>query len=246
MSANPGNSAVRERSVQIVPETTAGGRQARMRTLVAQHARFVTRTLRRAGVPRSEIDDEVQRTFMVAAMRLDDVHPGAERSFLFQVAINTASHTRRTLARRREFVSDSIPERIEPLGTPEDLTSTKQMRRLLDEALATMDESLRSVLVLYEMEGLDSHQVAAALRIPRGTVASRLRRARIQLRQNLAAMELAWELGIGRKARIDEPAPLRRERMGELARALLGAGAALRGSAFMRVKILAICLADRS
>jgi len=59
-------------------------------------------------------------------------------------------------------------------------------------------------------------------------------------------MELAWELDIAHNASVDEPALLRRERVGALARALLGAGAAPRVSAMMRVKILAICLDDRS
>ena len=39
-------------------------------------------------------------------------------------------------------------------------------------------------------------QIASQLGIPRGTVASRLRRARKQVRQNVAAIDLAWDLGI--------------------------------------------------
>jgi RNA polymerase sigma-70 factor, ECF subfamily len=221
------------------------GRQARMRSLVDEHARFVTRTLRRAGVPRSDLDDEVQRTFITAANRLDDVQPGAERSFLFQVALNIASHARRALARRRELPSDHLPERIEPLGTPEDFTASKQTRRLLEEAVAGMPESLRSVVMLYEMEEMDTHEIAVVLGIPRGTVASRLRRARAQLRRNLAAIELAWELDIAGDEGVGEPARLRRERVGALVRALLGAGAAKPLSAAMRAKILRVCLADR-
>jgi RNA polymerase sigma-70 factor (ECF subfamily) len=217
-----------------------------MRSLVTQHTRFVIRTLRRAGVPRSELDDEVQRTFIAAAGRIDDVQLGAERSFLFQVALNTAAHTRRTLARRREFSSDHLPERIEPLGTPEDLALRKQTRKLVMAALAAMTESLRSVVVLYDLEDMDTHEIAAALGIPRGTVASRLRRARLQLRRNLAAIELAWDLDIMGKTPVDEPALLRRERVGALARALLGAGAATPLSDPVRAKILAVCLADLS
>lgn len=51
-------------------------RQARMRAVVDDHIRFVTRTLTRAGVPRWELDDEVQQTFIVAAKRLEDVNRG--------------------------------------------------------------------------------------------------------------------------------------------------------------------------
>ena len=43
-------------------------RHSRVRALVDEHLGFVARTLRRAGVPPSEVDDEVQRTF-IAVMR---------------------------------------------------------------------------------------------------------------------------------------------------------------------------------
>jgi len=214
-----------------------------MRSLVDQHTRFVTRTLRRAGVPRNEIDDEVQRTFIAAAGRINDMLPGAERSFLFQVARNTAAHTRRSLARRRELPSDKLPERHEPLGTPEDFALRKQTSKLLDGALAAMSKNLRSVVVLYEIEELDTHEIASILGIPRGTVASRLRRARDQLRRNLAAIELALDLDFVGKTPVEEPALLRRERVGALARALLGAGAATPASSAMRARTLAVCLA---
>src|SRR5262252_6845485 len=58
-------------------------RQARLRAMIDKHRRFVLRTLWNAGVPRSHLDDEAQRTFIAAASRLDDVQPGAERAFLF-------------------------------------------------------------------------------------------------------------------------------------------------------------------
>jgi RNA polymerase sigma-70 factor (ECF subfamily) len=242
------NTHARDRAVREEPAapaaSTASMRQARMRSLVDEHTRFVTRTLRRAGVPGSEVEDEVQRTFIVAAGRLDDVQPGAERSFLFQVALNTAAHKRRSLARCREFASDHLPERSEPLGTPEDLALRQQTGKLLEAALAVMSEPLRCVLVLYEVEEMDSHEISALLHVPRGTVASRLRRARMQLRRNLAAIELAWDLDIVGKKGVEEPAPLREERVGPLARALLGAGAATPASKATRAKTLVLCLAD--
>jgi len=199
--------------------------QARMRAMVDEHLRFVAHTLRKAGVPASDLDDEVQRTFMVAANRLNDVRHGAERSFLFQVALNTASHARRALARRRELPSEQVPERIEAFATPENLADRMQMRRLFEEMLASMPESLRSVFVLFELEGMETVEVAARLGIPRGTVASRLRRARAQLRKQAEAIELAWDRGLQTRQRIAEPAPMRRERASSLEHALLSAGA---------------------
>lgn len=171
-------------------------RHTRVRALVDEHLTFVERTLRKAGVPPAELDDEVQRTFITVARRIDDVRPGAERSFLFQVAVNMAAHARRDIARRREVLPGDMPaERVETTATPEFLTQRKQLRRVLEGIVADMDEPLRRVFVLNAFEGLDLPEIAARLRVPRGTAASRLRRARAHIRQHDAAIALASELG---------------------------------------------------
>src|SRR5579863_3131088 len=125
-------------------------RDARLRGLVDLHIDFVARVLRNSGTPHAEIDDEVQRTFIVAARRLDDIRPGAEKSFLFRIAFNLAAHARRTAARRREVSADQAPEQVERFATPEALTDQKRMRELLDSVLEKMEEPLRAAFVLHE------------------------------------------------------------------------------------------------
>ena len=107
----------------------ARDREARLRGMVDRYVDFVARVLRNAGTPDAEIDDEVQRTFITAARRLDDVRPGAEKGFLFKIALNLAAHARRTLARRREVLAEEAPERNETFPTPEQLTDQKRMRQ---------------------------------------------------------------------------------------------------------------------
>jgi RNA polymerase sigma-70 factor (ECF subfamily) len=169
--------------------SAARDREARLRGMVDRYIDFVARVLRNAGTPDAEIDDEVQRTFITAARRLDDVRPGAEKGFLFKIALNLAAHARRTLARRREVLAEEAPERNETFPTPEQLTDQKRMRQLLDGVLDRMDESLRVVFVLYEFEEMNMSEIADVLEIPRGTVASRLRRARAEFRERVAALE---------------------------------------------------------
>ena len=163
-------------------------RDVRLRGLVDLHIDFVARVLRNSGTPHAEIDDEVQRTFIVAARRLDDIRPGAEKSFLFRIAFNLAAHARRTAARRREVSADQAPEQVERFATPEALTDQKRMRELLDSVLEKMEEPLRAAFVLHEFEEMSTAEIADALGIPRGTVASRLRRARAEFRERVAAI----------------------------------------------------------
>ncbi len=127
-------------------------RQARIRWMVDANTHFVARMLQKAGVPQSDLDDEMQRTFLIAARRVDDVEYGAERKFLARVAFNVAAHSRRDIARRREVFNDEPPEQIEALVTPEHLANRQQMRLLLGSIAGTMHESLRVVFTLHELE----------------------------------------------------------------------------------------------
>jgi RNA polymerase sigma-70 factor (ECF subfamily) len=171
-------------------------REARLRGMVDRYIDFVARVLRNAGTPEAEIDDDVQRTFMAAARRLDDVRPGSERSFLLQIALRVAAHARRTLARRREVSEDHAPESVESFATPEQLTDQKRARQMLDFVLGQLEQDLRTVFILYEFEEMNMHEIAAVLGIPRGTVASRLRRARVDFRERVAALGRrdSWEV----------------------------------------------------
>jgi RNA polymerase sigma-70 factor (ECF subfamily) len=172
----------------LSPVNRASEREKRLRGLVDRYLDFVARVLRNAGTPEAEIDDDVQRTFIAVSNRLDDVRPDAEKSFLLQTALRMAAHARRTLARRREVHDSDAQLRLQAPLHPEQMLDQKRARELLDEVLAEMSFDLRTVFVLYELEELNMTEIAAALQIPSGTVASRLRRARADFRERVAVL----------------------------------------------------------
>ena len=67
----------------------------------------------------------------------------------------------------------------------EEEASLREDVRLLQDAISAMPEDLRSVVMLFYMQGLDTKAVSETLGIPVGTVKSRLSRAREQLRRSI-------------------------------------------------------------
>jgi len=167
-------------STGAVPEAVATAPPAGaldLRTLFEQHYGSVWRLLRRFGVAPAELDDHTQEVFWVAARRLGDLQPGREKSFLYGVSIRVASNA----ARERKQLPSSIEEVAEPFDprpTPEEHLDQRQTLELLDEVLGCLPLELRTVLVLFELEGLAVAEIAELEGVPLGTASSRLRRAR--------------------------------------------------------------------
>jgi RNA polymerase sigma-70 factor, ECF subfamily len=152
---------------------------ARLERAALAHYPFVWRSLRRLGVAAHQVDDAAQQVFMCLAEKIDRVVPGCERAFVFQTAVRAAMAVRRDFAQRRESaLGDALDDLVDPSPLPDAVAEEIQRRRQLDALLDTLPMELRTVFVLYEIEGLPSSEIAALLELPVGTVASRLRRAR--------------------------------------------------------------------
>ncbi len=94
-------------------------------------------------------------------------------------------HLLRCERRRRAYESDAGPTACCPDDPLVLLTETENRAALVD-ALRTLASDYRTVFELYELEGRSYAEIAVALRIPVGTVRSRLCRARARLKERLA------------------------------------------------------------
>lgn len=154
-------------------------RQARLAALAREHFSFIWRSLRRLGVPEPSVDDATQQVFEVAARRLADLEVGREKAFLFKTALLVAMKARRVAARARsESGGPELESLHDPGPSPEESALLRENRQLLDRALAALGLAERTVFVLFEIEELSLTEIAELVSIPRGTAASRLRRAR--------------------------------------------------------------------
>jgi predicted DNA-binding protein YlxM (UPF0122 family) len=158
---------------------------------------------------------------------------------LHQVALHIAAHARRKAARRREVLpADGPPEQVEEIATPERFTERMQMQQRIQTITRSLPEPLRSTFASYTFDEMNLAEIAAVFRVPRGTVASRLRRARAYLRKHDGAIELAEAYGIDGTDSAAEPEVLRREIVSSIVRTLLGAGSSSPASAATYTKTL--------
>lgn len=148
--------------------------------LVRRYGPMVFGTCRRVLGDHHRAEDAFQATFLVLARRAGAVRGrGSVAGWLFAVARRTAGAVKRADARRR------VREASAPALTGARPDDGVELRAALDEELARLPEGSRAVLVLSDLEGRPRAEVAAALGVPEGTVASRLARARAALGDRL-------------------------------------------------------------
>ena len=117
--------------------------------------------------------DAVQNAILKAWQHKDRLRDESKfKSFLLKILTNEC-HTIRRKTRRELYVP--IPEG--GAGLPD---------ASLREAVAALPEKLRAPVVLHYTEGASEEEIATILRIPKGTVKSRLNRARMLLRRFLS------------------------------------------------------------
>jgi RNA polymerase sigma-70 factor (ECF subfamily) len=166
-------------AAEIPAESPVTSQRLELKSLFERHYESVWRLLRRFGVPPAQLDDAAQEVFWVASRRLLEIRPGSESAFLYGVALRIASNL---LRRDRNTPASSREDELMLLAdtgpSPEEAVEQRRRRALLDAVLDRMPLELRTVFVLFELEGLEVRAIAALEEIPVGTASSRLRRAR--------------------------------------------------------------------
>ena len=145
----------------------------------------------RTQVSRSlDAEDVAQEVFIRAYRGLKTFRgQSAFKTWLYQIATNTARTHFERLSRRREdtagTMADEGPDSPPPVASGEDLEARIVLRDRLDRALTALPIDQRQIVVLRDVEGFEYKEIAAMLSIPIGTVESRIFRARARLRELL-------------------------------------------------------------
>lgn len=196
---NPGP-AVMTREQDLIARVQRGQNEL-FYELVQPHERRVYAAA--LAILRNEADaeDVAQEAMLKAFANIRQFRAEAKFStWLIQITVNEALMRRR---RERTVVMEAIDSREEDSEyaprdfadwreIPSEALERKEVRQRLADALAKLDRKYREVFVLRDMEQLNIQETAEALGISVASVKTRLLRARLMLRDLLAA---GWEQG---------------------------------------------------
>lgn len=157
--------------------------------LYREHAVFVKRFVHKLGILDSRADDVVQDVFIVVH-RQGGYRPGpaVPRTWLCAITLRVVANERRRYMRQRRCHTDldwgrCVHARVQAPAI--DHASRLGVAQHLIRALACLTVTQQDVLVRFALDGESCLEIAAALRIPVGTVYSRLHTARAVLREQL-------------------------------------------------------------
>lgn len=183
--------------VTLVERAQAGERQA-FRDLVEAHADRIFNYLYHLLGDREEAEDLAQETFLRAWQSLERFRGGAAFStWLYRIATNLAVDAVRR--RRRRCPAESLDAPVETedgeirrevvgrVAGPDEELVREELQRAVWASIRELPPKLQPVLVLYDFQQLSYEEIARILRIPLGTVKSRLFHARQQLKRILAS-----------------------------------------------------------
>jgi RNA polymerase sigma-70 factor (ECF subfamily) len=167
---------------QLLEAFLARRDEAAFAALVQRHGPMVLGVCRRLLRNTHDAEDCFQATFLVLARKAATIVP-RERvaSWLYGVARRTALEARTVLTRRRQREQQAVtmPEPVTEAEQPRD------WRQVLDEEIQRLPARYRTAVILCELEGRSRKDAARQLRIPEGTLSSRLAEARKMLGRRL-------------------------------------------------------------
>ncbi len=163
--------------------------------LVRRYQMRVVHLVSRLLNDRQVSEDIAQEVFVRVHLHRKNYRTGSKFStWLFTIAANLAKNEIRRRKRRRnwssldemqETLKDASMQFADPKANREDDLEREQLSGVVGQAITMLPERYRIALVLRDIEGLAYEEIGLALKIPGGTVRSRINRARLMLKKKL-------------------------------------------------------------
>lgn len=167
------------------------------RELVEEHRDRVFHLTYRMLGNKAEAEDVAQEVFIAVFKTVDTFREESKLStWIYRVAVNHCKNRIKYLARRHQRDQQELDEHNDPGDEgalsgpstprrPDRQVEGAQIDRLMQEAIAELDEDHRTLVVLRDLEDLSIEEICEITGLPDGTVKSRLHRARIALRKKI-------------------------------------------------------------
>lgn len=141
--------------------------------------------------------DATQEAFISAHRGLPRFRGGSFKAWLMRIVTNACYDELRRRKRRPQsslealYIDEPISSSSSssPLEGPEEYVQRRELSQLLQAGIALLPDDQRVILVLSDVQGFSYQEIADVVGVARGTVKSRLHRARVRLRDYLQERE---------------------------------------------------------
>lgn len=185
----------RDLSDEEMMEEIVRGSEAAFAALVTKYQGRIINLVSRLISDRERAQEIAQETFLRVFIHRHRYRPSGKFStWLYTIAMNLAKNEIRRRVRQRGVVSldklleatgDSGAFVADPGPGPERLYRRRDVEAKVEAAIARLPRKFREVVVLRDMQQLSYEEIGDVLRIPGGTVRSRINRARLALKDLL-------------------------------------------------------------
>jgi RNA polymerase sigma-70 factor (ECF subfamily) len=193
----------RSLSDQEVVVLARRGKEAAYRELIGRYQRPVLSLVYRIVRDREKAEDLAQETFIKVLNAIDRYKPEYKfSSWIFKIAHNTAlDHLRRkepqTLslqgsphASTSEEIESTTLTAVSSDENPEEYASHRELGRQIESEIAHLRPEYRTAIMLWHHEARPYEEIAEIMGLPLGTVKTYIHRARNELRQRLAHLQI--------------------------------------------------------
>jgi RNA polymerase sigma factor (sigma-70 family) len=174
---------------QLLDDFVSRRDQAAFAALIQRHGPLVWGVCRRVLSHTQDAEDAFQATLLILVRRAKSIRKRASvRSWLYGVAYRVAVRAKAN-RHRREVCERQAPGRPDADHVRE--VALHDLRSVLDEEINRLPAAERLAVILCYLEGRTNDEAAHLLGWPRGTIATRLARARERLGSRLARRGLS-------------------------------------------------------
>ena len=186
-------------TTQVIKRCLAGDSSA-WEEIVRAHNRRIYNICYRFTGSSDDAEDLTQEVFIKIYRTLQsyDLEKGAFTTWVTTMTRNLlVDHFRRSKQDRMTDSMDAAPggdedaltlgEQIaDQKATPDEVMDTKDTQKMVQQALQKLSPELREAVILRDLQDMDYKEIAAALKVPEGTVKSRINRGRTELARLLS------------------------------------------------------------